>query len=179
MKCFLLLCGVFGLQTACVAAPDEPPNIVLVMADDQGWGDMGYNGHPHLKTPNFDALAKEGVRFDEFHAAAPVCSPTRGSVMTGRTPNRFGCFSWGHALRPQEIALHFLARIIALSHGLHKRSLLRSQRGLEWSRINSVNHLIFFGDGSIGHALLQQKSFNARVNLDHARRDGKAGKHLV
>lgn len=95
----------FCLAFACVtsvAAALEAPNIVLVMADDQGWGDMGYNGHPHLKTPNFDALAKEGVRFDQFHAAAPVCSPTRGSVMTGRNPNRFGCFSWGNSLRPQE-----------------------------------------------------------------------------
>ncbi len=80
----------------------EPPNVVLVMADDQGWGDMAYNGHPLLKTPNFDAMAKDGIRFDLFHAAAPVCSPTRGSVMTGRTPNRFGCFQWGHAIRPQE-----------------------------------------------------------------------------
>lgn len=83
----------------------DRPNIVLVMADDQGWGDMAYNGHPDLKTPNFDALAREGVRFDNFHSAAPVCSPTRGSVMTGRTPNRFGCFSWGHSLRPQEITI--------------------------------------------------------------------------
>ncbi|MBN8418325.1 MAG: sulfatase-like hydrolase/transferase [Verrucomicrobia bacterium] len=105
MKCLLLLCGVVGVSLACMAAPAEPPNIVLVMADDQGWGDMGYNGHPHLRTPNFDALAKEGIRFDEFHAAAPVCSPTRGSVMTGRTPNRYGCFSWGHSLRPQEITI--------------------------------------------------------------------------
>lgn len=86
-------------------ASSDPPNVVLVMADDQGWGDMGYNGHPHLKTPHFDALAREGIRFDQFHAAAPVCSPTRGSVMTGRTPNRFGCVSWGHPLRPQEVTL--------------------------------------------------------------------------
>lgn len=84
---------------------DEPPNIVLVMADDQGWGDMAYNGHPELKTPHFDTFAKEGIRFDHFHAAAPVCSPTRGSVMTGRTPNRFGCYSWGHPLRPQETTI--------------------------------------------------------------------------
>lgn len=83
----------------------EPPNIILVMADDQGWGDMAYNGHPHLQTPNFDALAREGIRFDRFHAAAPVCSPTRGSVMTGRTPNRFGCFQWGYPLRPQELTV--------------------------------------------------------------------------
>jgi arylsulfatase A-like enzyme len=78
------------------------PNIILCMADDQGWGDMAYNGHKILKTPNFDSLAKEAVRFDRFYAAAPVCSPTRGSVLTGRHPNRFGCFSWGHDLRPQE-----------------------------------------------------------------------------
>ncbi|MGC1276178.1 MAG: sulfatase-like hydrolase/transferase [Planctomycetaceae bacterium] len=99
----IVACGI-GL-VAAVSRADERPNVVLVMADDQGWGDMAYHGHPHLKTPAFDALAAEGVRFDRFHAAAPVCSPTRGSVLTGRTPNRFGCFSWGHPLRPQEITL--------------------------------------------------------------------------
>lgn len=78
------------------------PNIILCMADDQGWGDMAYNGHPVIKTPNFDKMAAAGLRFDRFYAAAPVCSPTRGSVMTGRTPNRYGCFSWGHSIRPQE-----------------------------------------------------------------------------
>ena len=90
---------------ALAAIAEEPPNIVLVMADDQGWGDMAYNGHEKLKTPNFDALAKEGLRFDNFHAAAPVCSPTRGSVLTGRTPNRFGCFQWGYPIRPQETTI--------------------------------------------------------------------------
>jgi arylsulfatase A-like enzyme len=81
------------------------PNIVLVMADDQGWGDMAYNGHPVLKTPNFDAAAAAGLRFDRFYAAAPVCSPTRASVMTGRHPNRMGVFQWGYPIRPQEITL--------------------------------------------------------------------------
>ena len=81
------------------------PNIVLCMADDQGWGDMAYNGHPVLETPNFDAMAGAGLRFDRFYAAAPVCSPTRGSVMTGRHPNRFGCFKWGYTLRPQEVTI--------------------------------------------------------------------------
>jgi len=81
------------------------PNIILCMADDQGWGDMAYNGHPILKTPNFDAMAASALRFDRFYAAAPVCSPTRGSVMTGRHPNRFGCFKWGHTLRPQELTI--------------------------------------------------------------------------
>lgn len=83
----------------------EKPNIVLVMADDQGWGDMAYNGHRVLQTPNFDEAAATGLRFDRFYAAAPVCSPTRASVMTGRHPNRMGVFQWGHPIRPQETTL--------------------------------------------------------------------------
>jgi len=102
MKAFLFS---LLLTVSAYALTTEPPNIVLVMADDQGWGDMAYNGHPQIKTPNFDAMAKEAIRFDNFHSAAPVCSPTRGSVLTGRTPNRFACFSWGHPIRPQEITL--------------------------------------------------------------------------
>jgi arylsulfatase A-like enzyme len=94
-----------GSISAAGRASGRKPNIVLCMADDQGWGDMAYNGHPVLKTPNFDAMAAEALRFDHFYAAAPVCSPTRGSVMTGRHPNRFGCFKWGHTLRPQEITI--------------------------------------------------------------------------
>ena len=96
----LMLCGVAAAIPAA-----EKPNFVLVMADDQGWGDMAYYGHPVLKTPNFDAMAGDALRFDRFYAAAPVCSPTRGSVMTGRHPNRFGCFRWGHTLRPQEVTV--------------------------------------------------------------------------
>lgn len=88
-----------------VASAAEPPNIILVMADDQGWGDVAYNGHPALKTPNFDAAAAAGLRFDHFYAAAPVCSPTRASVLTGRHPNRMGVFKWGHPMRPQETTL--------------------------------------------------------------------------
>ncbi len=103
---FLFLSLVIG---ACspkqnVSSPSLP-NIILVMADDQGWGDMAYNGHPVIETPHFDAMATEALRFDRFYAAAPVCSPTRGSVLTGRNPNRFGCFTWGRTLRPQEVTI--------------------------------------------------------------------------
>lgn len=83
----------------------KKPNIVLVMSDDQGWGDVGYNGHPHLQTPNLDEAAASGLRFDSFYAAAPSCSPTRASVLTGRHPNRMGVFSWGYPIRPQEITI--------------------------------------------------------------------------
>lgn len=94
------------LAISCIAArAQDRPNIVLVMADDQGWGDMAYNGHKKLHTPNFDRAAANGIRFDRFYAAAPVCSPTRASVMTGRTPNRMGVFKWGYPMRPQETTI--------------------------------------------------------------------------
>ncbi len=103
LRVALLLMVLFSFAANATAA--DLPNIVLVMADDQGWGDMGYNGHPVLRTPNFDAAAAEGLRFDRFYAAAPVCSPTRASVLTGRHPNRMGVFKWGYPMRPQETTL--------------------------------------------------------------------------
>ncbi|TWT81562.1 Arylsulfatase precursor [Planctomycetes bacterium CA13] len=78
--------------TKSFAASDETasPNIILLMSDDQGWGDVGFNGNDVVKTPHLDAMAVGGVRFDRFYAAAPLCSPTRGSCLTGRYPFRFG-----------------------------------------------------------------------------------------
>ena len=81
------------------------PNIVLIMADDQGWGDTGYNGHAELKTPNLDALAASGLRLDRFYTAHFNCSPTRASVMTGRHPDRMGTFSPGSPIRAQELTV--------------------------------------------------------------------------
>lgn len=75
------------------------------MADDQGWGQVGYNGHPYLKTPNLNAMAAAGIRFNRFYAAGPVCSPTRASVLTGRTHDRTGVPSHGHNLCLQEKTL--------------------------------------------------------------------------
>ncbi len=93
-----VLCGV----CAGPASAAERPNVVLVMADDQGWGQTGYYKHPILKTPNLDAMAAGGLRFDRFYAAGPVCSPTRASVLTGRTHDRTGVRSHGYALHLQE-----------------------------------------------------------------------------
>lgn len=101
---------IFGpitrMTSAFGRAPANRPNIVLCMADDLGWGDTGYNRHPVLKTPNLDEMSRSGLRFDRFYAGAPVCSPTRGSSLTGRHPYRYGVFSanTGH-LREEEICL--------------------------------------------------------------------------
>lgn len=84
---------------------DERPNIVLVMADDHGYGDTGFTGHPFVKTPHLDAMANDGVVFSRFYASAPVCSPTRASVMTGRHPFRVNVPNHGHYLRPHETTI--------------------------------------------------------------------------
>ena len=79
---FLLACGKL-----CAV---ESPNVIMIMSDDQGWGDVGFNGHPDLKTPHLDAMAANGIKLNRFYAASPLCSPTRGSCLTGRYPFRFG-----------------------------------------------------------------------------------------
>ncbi|MEO1525401.1 MAG: sulfatase-like hydrolase/transferase [Planctomycetota bacterium] len=89
---------------------EDRPNFVLVMADDQGWGETSYNGHPLLKTPQLDAMAGNGLRFNRFYAGAPVCSPTRAAVLTGRASCRTGVPEHGYALRHQEITLPALLR---------------------------------------------------------------------
>ena len=87
------------------------PNIILLMGDDHGWEETGYNGHPHVKTPVLDEIAATGLRFDCFYAAHPNCSPTRASFLTGRHPNRMGTFAPGWSLRPEEITIaHILGK---------------------------------------------------------------------
>ena len=104
-KLLSVLLGLIGFLSTGLCGEIEKPNVVLVMADDQGWGQVGYNGHPHLKTPHLDAMAASGIRFSRFYAAGPVCSPTRASVLTGRTHNRTGVPTHGKRLCLQEKTL--------------------------------------------------------------------------
>ena len=93
------------------AISQDRPNIVLMMCDDLGWGDVGFNGGTVIDTPNLDALAKRGVVLDRFYAQAPVCSPTRASFLTGRHHDRMGVptANAGH-LPTAETTLFELAR---------------------------------------------------------------------
>ncbi len=103
----LLACGV---NRSSLAA--ELPNVVLMMGDDHGWEETGYNGHPYVKTPVLDAMAHSGLRMNNFYAGHPTCSPTRGSFLTGRHPNRYGTFTPNFSMRPEEITIaHLLSSV--------------------------------------------------------------------
>lgn len=84
--------GIFGRAAGDVSA--ARPNIVIALCDDLGYGDLGCYGHPHIETPKLDRLAAEGMKLTDCYAAAPVCSPARAGMLTGRTPYRCGIYDW-------------------------------------------------------------------------------------
>lgn len=96
---------------------DRPPNIVFVLVDDMGYGDLGCMGAEDIQTPNVDRLAKQGVKFNDFYANAPVCSPTRCGFITGRWQQRVG-FEW------------------ALGYTAERRRLIDGQ----WKTIDQMHH---------------------------------------
>lgn len=67
-----------------MATNERKPNVVVVLADDLGWGDIGCYGATKIATPNIDALAEQGTRFEDVHAASAVCTPSRYALLTGR-----------------------------------------------------------------------------------------------
>lgn len=87
-------CASVAMHPAQAAENNQKPNVVIILADDLGYGDLGAYGHSIVKTPNIDKLAQEGVRFTQYYAPAPLCSPSRAGLLTGRTPFRTGIRSW-------------------------------------------------------------------------------------
>ena len=86
-------CVNFSQQPESAICKDKL-NFLIVLCDDLGYGDLACYGHPHIKTPNLDRFAKEGLKLTDCYAAAPVCSPSRAGMLTGRTPHRCGIYDW-------------------------------------------------------------------------------------
>ncbi|MEQ1859233.1 MAG: sulfatase-like hydrolase/transferase [Chthoniobacteraceae bacterium] len=113
MKTTLRFLALLALTSSAFAAP----NVVVFLADDLGWGDLGCQGHPVIQTPNLDAFAKQGTRLTQCYSASAVCSPSRSAILTGRTPYRNGVFTWipeGREihLRTSEVALPKLLKTV-------------------------------------------------------------------
>ena len=88
-KVILLVATVGVAQTHAADSPRvRQPNVIFILADDLGWGDLGCYGHPHIKTPRLDQLARQGTLFTQFYVNGSVCSPTRAAFMTGQFPAR-------------------------------------------------------------------------------------------
>ena len=108
----LTLLGALSAFAASVEPAADKPNMIFIMADDLGWGDTGFNGSTTIQTPHLDAMAKNGMRLTRFYTASPLCSPTRGSCLTGRYPWRFGVLA-AHTggMRQAELTVAEVARL--------------------------------------------------------------------
>jgi arylsulfatase A len=95
MRARLILCAAAFVLTATAhgrTQGNSPPNVIVILADDLGYGDLASYGHPTIKTPQLDRMAAEGQRWTSFYAGAPVCSPSRAALLTGRLPVRIGVY---------------------------------------------------------------------------------------
>src|SRR5262245_4062282 len=97
---WLLLAGAIGAVTLAAQPAQAPPNIVIVFADDLGYGDLGSFGSPNIRTPRLDAMAAEGQKWTNFYVQ-PVCSPSRAALLTGRLPIRSGMYGVARGPAPK------------------------------------------------------------------------------
>ena len=106
-----LIIGVLCIIYSSINGQNQQPNIILILADDLGYGDLACYGHQEINTPHLDQLAKEGVKYTNFYSPSPLCSPSRASILTGRTAYRTGIKSW--IPQNQNVYLHEEEKTIA------------------------------------------------------------------
>ena len=171
-----------------LTAQSSPINVVFILADDLGYGDLACYGHRHIKTPNLDKLAQEGIKLTNFYSPSPLCSPSRAGFLTGRTPYRTGIQSWipegkDIYLHQQETTLAtilkqngyqtFLSGKWHLNGGLHDQNHPQPQQhGFDkWLALHAFalpthkNPNNFFEDGK---AMGEMEGFSAEIAVNKA-----------
>ena len=130
--CSLFLCfvasGTGEVSAASEKQHPERPNIVIIYADDLGYGDLGCYGSPTIATPNLDRMAAEGLRFTDFYSAAEVCTPSRAALLTGRYPIRSGMVGKRRVLFPNSKG-GLPAAEITLAEALKEKGYATAQIG--------------------------------------------------
>ena len=107
----LAICALTLCAGAKATAATDSPNVIVIFVDDQGYYDLGCYGATEVETPRIDAMANEGVLFEDYYAAAPICSPSRAGLLTGCYPRRVGNHIWVHradsttGIHPDELTL--------------------------------------------------------------------------
>ena len=152
-----LLAGLLAADPAPAAA-DPPPNIVIIYADDMGYGDLGCYGHPSIRTPHLDRMAAEGMRFTDFYSAAEVCTPSRAALLTGRYPIRSGmCHEQFRVLRNRSTG-HLPDSEVTLAELLKQRGYATGTIG-KW-------HLGVWSNNPDGHP--SRHGFDFHFGLPHS-----------
>lgn len=108
---FLLVLLVTSVQAE--ECRNTKPNVVIMLMDDMGWGDLGVNGDPSHETPHLDRMAQEGMLFTDFYAGNPLCSPSRAALLTGRLPIRNGFYTTNAKARNSYVPQNMVGGISA------------------------------------------------------------------
>ena len=132
-RCFLFLIGCLLVLESCTTSPQglghQKPNVVIIFADDLGYGDLGVYGHPTIKTPHLDRMAGEGMKFTQFYSAASVCTPSRAALLTGRLPVRSGMASDGRRVLFPDSKLGLPAEEITIAEALKDQGYVTAAVG--------------------------------------------------